>query len=296
MDILITGCTDTHINKPDRAKSTKFMSIPDALCATLSYMGHYVEHRAVVEGEDLDKFDKVICFLYPLDRHARHPDGALYALRVRRDAIIALDDWSFQNVLPTWEPLVYGLRARRWLVPMFKWGDVGKLGLAVGDLITYDPSPAYTMPYVDPWSQRLRHWVHASFHKDSHIWTANQLCKWRVLAFGCKDLAQDRILESTVVRLHGVVAGSLIPPYAHVGSGWWRVRVLHSIYSGAVIGCDHNEFNGLSPALEIPIGTIENMDDDALHRLSISQGEIIQAELGTTNELKKALQFALGGV
>ena len=291
MKVLITGCTDTHINNPLRAKSTKFMSIPELMTRVLTEMGHVVEHREVVVNENLDSFDRVACFLYPLDKHARHPAGALYTLSARRDAIIAIDDWSYGNICATWGNLVPDLSARTWLAPVFQWGDLEKLGIEA-NVITYDPSCAMPELRIEKWEQRIPAWVHASFHRSSHEW-ARYNTMWPTLAYGCKDFAQPRILESTVIKLHGVAAGSLIPPYSHAGSGWWRVRVLHSLWGGTIIGCSGKEFNGLSSSLEHTVYEIEQMTTDAQLKLAEAQHRVIREHLGTQAELYNQLATAL---
>lgn len=291
MKILVTGVTDTHINHPDRAKTTKFVSFPAPLAEGFRMLGHSVEHRAVEPGEDLDQFDKVICFLYPYDHNARHPEGAMHVLRSRKDAIIGIDDWAFADIVPTWEPVVGYLRDRLWLAPVFKWGDVKKLGIDA-DVVSVDPSPMVKIQKVEQWGQRLKHWVHASFHRNSHRWVFDN-AKWPVMAYGCKDYHQDRILEDTVIKLHGVCAGSIQPPYAHVGAGWWRVRVQHAMENGAVIGCHRKEFCGLSPLLEISIPSIESMDRDALRELAFEQSVILKRNIGTQAEFLKTLSELL---
>ena len=103
MNILITGVTETHINHPKRAATTKFASIPELLHKGLKMLDCDVEHRAVTVGENLSMYDKVFVFVYPLDHNAINSDGAVYALTKRPDAIVCLDDWSFQKILPTWQ-------------------------------------------------------------------------------------------------------------------------------------------------------------------------------------------------
>ena len=62
MNILITGVTETHTNYPDRASSTKFVSIPELMTRGFKELGYKVDHRAVNEGEDLKMYDKVFVY------------------------------------------------------------------------------------------------------------------------------------------------------------------------------------------------------------------------------------------
>lgn len=294
MKILITGVTDTHINKVDRCPTTKFISIPELVATTLRGMGHTVSHKEVHVGDDLSEFDKVICFLYPLDRHARHPEGAVYTLDVRGDAIIAVDDWSCHNVQSTWFDVVGDLSDRVWLVPTFKWGDVSKLGIN-GNIITYDPSPAVELPEIEIAHPKTTAWIHASFHQSSHFWAAHATT-WPIMSYGCKTFLQPRILESEVIRLHGLARGSLIPPYQHVGSGWWRVRVLHALHGEAIIGSDAREFKGLDAWTHIEVRDIERLNQESLDELVFLQAKALRPALGTMHEMQSQLTKALEAV
>ena len=69
MKILITGVTETHVNHPKRASSTKFVSIPELMREAYIELGHDVEHRGVTPGEDLKRYQKVFVYVYPLDHN-----------------------------------------------------------------------------------------------------------------------------------------------------------------------------------------------------------------------------------
>lgn len=275
MNILITGVTETHTNHPQRASSTKFVSIPEMMAAAYGRIGHYVEHRSVKEGEDLCRYDKVFVYVYPLDHNAINPDGAIYALQQRKDAYVCLDDWSFQKILPTWEGHIdlTELMDRTWVAPLFPWGDVSKMKLPVRQIVKWDPSSLYAMPPVHKlsWRQRKQEWFNASLSKEAHEWATSQNLKWPIHAVGGKALGQPRILESDVVWQYGSYKGVLCPTYAHAGCGWWRVRYLHSAYAGCVLGGNPLELGMIGDAYSFTLDALERMDPDELQMIAIAQ-------------------------
>jgi hypothetical protein len=272
MNILITGVTETHINHPDRAGSTKFISIPELMSDGFTKLGHQVDHRAVELGEDLSIYDKVFVYLYPLDKNAVDPAGAVYALAQRKDAYVCLDDWSFQKILPTWKDDIdmEDIQSRTWLAPLFPWGNIAKMNLPVAKIQAWDPSPLYAMPPVHKvaWKQRKAEWYNASLSKDSHEWAAKQELTWPIHAIGGKSLGQPRILESDVVWQYGSYKGVLCPTYSHAGCGWWRVRYLHAAAAGCVLGGNPLELNMIGPSYSFTLKGLEMMDDENLEHLA----------------------------
>lgn len=272
MNILITGVTETHINHPDRAGSTKFVSVPELMSDGFMKLGHQVDHRAVEEGEDLTMYDVVFVYLYPLDKNAVHPAGAIYALEQRQDAYVCLDDWSFQKILPTWEDKldIKNLKSRNWIAPLFPWGDTKKMGLPVASIKAWDPSPLYKLPPVHKlmWHQRKTEWYNASLSKDAHEWAASQNLTWPIHSIGGKALGQPRILESDVVWQYGSYKGVLCPTYSHAGCGWWRIRYIHAAHAGCVLGGNPLELNAIGAAYSYTLKGIEMMDDEAVQHLA----------------------------
>ena len=272
MNILITGVTETHVNHPDRASSTKFISIPELMSDGYMKLGHQVDHRAVEIGEDLSMYDKVFVYVYPLDHNAIHPDKAVYVLTQRPDAYVCLDDWAFQKILPTWKDTI-DLTNHAWLAPLFPWGDIKKMNLPIEKIKAWDPSPLYKMPPVHKlvWQQRKTEWFNASLSKDAHEWAASQNLQWPIHAVGGKALGQPRILESDVVWQYGSYKGVLCPTYTHAGCGWWRVRYLHAVAAGCVLGGNPLELNMIGPSYSFTLKGLEMMDDTALKHLATLQ-------------------------
>jgi hypothetical protein len=278
MKILITGVTETHINHPERASSTKFVSVPELMrTAFTSHLRHDVEHREVIVGEDLSMYDKVFVYLYPVDHNTVTIDGAIWALTERPDAYLCLDDWSFQKLWPAWESKValHILTNRTWLAPLFPWGDTKKMGLPVDDIRAWDPSPLYTLPECQwqPWRERKTEWYNASLSKEAHEWAAAQGLKWPIHSVGGKSLGQPRLLESDIVRQYGYYKGVLCPTYAHAGCGWWRVRYLHSAHARAILGGAPEELGAIHPAFTYTVKEIELLSDQAQEYLAWLQAD-----------------------
>lgn len=277
MKILITGVTETHTNHPQRASSTKFVSVPELMRNAFERLVHDVDHRAVGAGEDLSEYQKVFIYLYPVDHNAVNVNGAIWALQQRPDAWLCLDDWSFQKLLPTWGNFIDTklLTNRTWLAPLFPWGDVKQMGLPVDDIRHWDPSPLYNLPKVHRlrWQERKTEWYNASLSKDAHEWADQQNLTWPVRAVGGKSLGQPRILESQIVWEYGSYKGVLCPTYEHAGCGWWRVRYLHAAHAGAILGSDPKETGMIHPAYGYTLKEIEKMGDEAREYLAWLQAD-----------------------
>jgi hypothetical protein len=291
MKLLITGVTETHINHPNRASSTKFVSIPEMMAYAYTRLGHQVDHRAIVVGEDLSVYDTVFVYLYPLDGNAIDHVGAVYALEQRPDAYICLDDWSFRLIMPSWCHKIDAekLQNRTWLAPLFPWGDTTKMGLDVQSIKMWDPSPLCRMPPVHKlsWHQRKTEWYNASLSKDAHVWTTEQNLSWPVHSVGGKALGQPRILEDDVVWQYGQYKGVLCPTYAHAGSGWWRVRYLHAAHAGCVLGGSSEELGVIGASYAFSMQDIENMGDASLQMLAQSQAHSLRFEIDIDTTVMK---------
>ena len=295
MKILITGVTETHNNNPKRASSTKFVSIPELMREALISMGHDVVHDYVHDETNLSRFDKVFLYVYPLDHNAVHPKGAQRVLQERMDAIICLDDWAFQKILPSWEHVIPAtdFAQHTWLAPLFPWGDSKKMGLPVEQILSWDPSPLYNQPpcHHMAWHQRKTEWYNASLSKEAHEWATSQNLSWPIYSVGGKSLGQPRILESDVVWQYGSYKGVLCPTYAHAGCGWWRIRYLHAAHAGAVLGGDPKELGMIDSSYSYTLHELEKMDDERLQMIAAEQA--VNLRTATRDETLKKLESIL---
>lgn len=297
MNILITGVTETHINHPKRAATTKFVSIPELMRKGFSMLDCDIDHRAVKPGENLSAYDKVFVYVYPLDHNATNHEGAVYTLEKRFDAVICLDDWSFQKILPTWQEAIdiRDLTNRAWLAPLFPWGDPKKMDLDVGDIFTWDPSSLYDLPVTHklPWINRKHEWYNASLSSDAHLWAEAQHLGWPVHSIGGKKLGQPRLLESDIVWQYGGYKGVLCPTYSHAGCGWWRVRYLHSAHAGCILGGSPEELGMIHQSYSYSLHEIEQMDDDALQVVATLQAKNLVSAIATEKQTLDKLRYLL---
>lgn len=297
MKILITGVTETHTNHPQRASSTKFVSIPELMREAYLGMGHEVDHCAVNETMDLARYDKVFLYVYPLDHNAMATDGARRVLRERMDAYICLDDWAFQKILPTWQGVIANedMCDHKWIAPLFPWGDSKRMGLPVETILSWDPSPLYDMPpcHQVEWSKRKLEWYNASLSKEAHEWASSQGLHWPIHSVGGKSLGQPRILESDVVWQYGSYKGVLCPTYAHAGCGWWRVRYLHAAFAGAILGGDPKELGIIGEGYQYGLRDVEAMSEDTLRSLAAQQATTLLSNIATKDATLAKLESFL---
>jgi len=297
MKILITGVTETHTNHPQRASSTKFVSIPELMREAYLSQGHEVDHIAVTADTDLRKYDAVFLYVYPLDKNAVHPEGAKRVLKECMTAYICLDDWSFQKIFDSWSDVIppSDLREHKWIAPLFPWGDTKKMGLDVDVILQWDPSPLYEQPacHQMAWPRRKTEWYNASLSTEAHEWATKQNLSWPVHSIGGKALGQPRMLESDIVWEYGEYKGVLCPTYAHAGCGWWRIRYLHAAQAGAILGGDPNELAVISTAYSYTLREIEGMSDERQIIMAAEQAIALSAKLATKQDTLKKLESFL---
>lgn len=150
MRVLVTGGTAIHVGRKD-----PYAALGRYVDAGLRALGHVVERRVVVPGEDLAGYDRVLVYLAPLaDLHVTYKHGALYALGARPDALLALDDWQVAKAA----------RSARTLVKRdlhYLW----RSSIAVGQLRRYGKLSAATrraterglveLASEEPWPRRV---------------------------------------------------------------------------------------------------------------------------------------------
>jgi len=96
MKILITGMNKSQsVRKHYLRMALRVVPAHYSLFNCLTDMGHDVEQREVMIGEDLSKYDEVIVYLAgPRQLVATHTFNGLWAIAQRSDCILGVDDWQ----------------------------------------------------------------------------------------------------------------------------------------------------------------------------------------------------------
>lgn len=97
MKILVTGCNAPQVGS--RRLPLNYATGCRALVGVMQSLGHEVDWRAVVPGEELHH-DFVLCYVStPIALTAQYTYGVLWALHRRPDAVVALDDWQTREIM-----------------------------------------------------------------------------------------------------------------------------------------------------------------------------------------------------
>lgn len=97
MRVLITGFTE---KQAEQSPTFQFAQQSTTVASLLTKLGHAVDMRVVVPGEDLSAYDRVLVYLLvPNAYYSRHQYGALWALATRPDALYVLDDWQVKPIV-----------------------------------------------------------------------------------------------------------------------------------------------------------------------------------------------------
>ena len=106
MKILMTGFTALQINTEHR--TIQKIDVPASIVEALESVGHEVDWRRVIPGEDLSSYDVIWVNLGPLNslNGRQGAMGALYALSSGIPAVGFFDDWQFASVFNACRSLV----------------------------------------------------------------------------------------------------------------------------------------------------------------------------------------------
>lgn len=99
MKILITGMNSLQSTENYYLRQ-ELNVVPTqySLLACLRDMGHEVEQRQVIVGENLDHYDKVIAFIHNPAGFAGYLYNGLWAIYARPDCILSIDDWQADSI------------------------------------------------------------------------------------------------------------------------------------------------------------------------------------------------------
>lgn len=318
MKILLTGFTGVQAHAS--VGQLELISNLASLVYAMEDLGHEVEWRPAIPGEDLDMFDKVIVSVNGVASWvAPFALGGLYCIGKRQDAIITYDDWqgvkAFGSGNPekeqavVWNPklgrlnheeafndpttklyideaveeLCY-IHRRKTLLPLFRYGDIEKLKLGAPNALRYDPSPYMDIyEYADMDKQRT--WVYAGL-SDKASWFKRQSFAWEVEKYGVRKLGQPRVKEAMLANIYSERWGVLSPPHDHEGSGWFRVRFLMAASARAIIHCSAAEAASVGYTWR-SVHDVEKMSEANLWEVAEEQRLTFQAHRWSKEDLQK---------
>jgi hypothetical protein len=208
MKILVTGFGTRHVNSGR-------VHLPvacghQALVAILKELGHDVDWRSVVPGEDLSAYDKAFVFIIPTNAlTARYCYGGLWTIgELNTRCELVVDDWQtrqiitggrsqvrdttrfWKDILPrdsreeamkvrnylehTLRELVSDLCPWRIWAPMFRYGNPYTLGLTSKRYVTFDPS-SWWMKEKDHLTTEMAEFMHQTGLRKEKRWISASL-------------------------------------------------------------------------------------------------------------------------
>jgi len=276
MKILITGMNKLQCTE-DFYKFQQLKVVPShySLLRCLRDMGHIVDQRVVRIGENLQEYDRVICFLHNAGSFVQSVYNTAWALYVRPDAILAYDDWQIESIYNslaffndpdllfekrnkhlydqhvaldglndiTRKFIFEGLKRIEGnnmpvLISAFAGGDINLLYPKFNNVYTYNPNPYHLHRQtmkVHP-EDKDRVFNFASLVQGkTQKWLKKQNVPWKIEYFGSRKDNQERITEDIMVGVYAHQWGCLMPGYYHAGSGWWRARPTQLADCGSIL-------------------------------------------------------------
>lgn len=211
-------------------------------------------------------------------------------------------EWAeFGPGRPLIDSVMDAMANRRWpttILPAYGWGDTSKFNAMAAiptDRIVYlDPSPfqTYTFDPV-PAEDRQRRWVLGTL-SDQRGWISSLGLDWPVEYFGTKPSGAEGVMtEPALVQLTAESWGSMCPPYAHAGSGWWRCRYIYAADTGAVLLANPAEVAPLGDPYLVTPAEVEKMSVAQLTELASAQAATLRSHLWTREQLAETINELL---
>ena len=309
--LLITGMTSQQVG---RQPGLKYDSVSGLFAEIFRRAEFDVEHRMVTVDEDLDPYYAIIVGISPvLSLNTLYVYHALEMVRrceaEGRKLFIYIDDWQFKALRGQYQTImnkperltkpffefkadhawavehnaqllatVERLKNEPWpecLVPAFEWGN--------RDYFDKHFSWAPTKHYLDPSvlartydvtfpAERKREWVLGALVANNKWLDANCQLSWPLAKFG-KD--GERVRESVLIQEYANNRGVICTPYPHVGSGWWRNRIVYAARMGSILLAHPEEVPLGSPYTGISenLSWVEQASDKELDQLAKDQAD-----------------------
>lgn len=318
MKILITGYT-TRMWGSERVAGD-YLTFSFLLEDILKMMGHQVERRKVMIGEEISRvYDFAFCGVAPLSSitAGRVPETHYVMDALPGRHAVYADDWSFcgygESVTYTLDRWGKYLEYKKFpykseilektkqslelmmditapgnnapvLCPMFSWGDHGLLirDNYSANLVTVDPSCFVPFPTIEiaPRKNRIQQWVMAAL-SDHSRWVEKQNPRIRVEYVGNKRMGIV-LTETQTIRLFANSYGVLSAGYPSAGSGWWRTRYLNAAWAETPIYSDPRDAQAMGGSYRGTMDFFENLDTDTSYNDVVeSQNAWLQPRLYT---------------
>jgi len=322
MRILITGFSARSSNSQRLQK--QYLCPEPLFQKLLEELGHTVEHRAVVIGEDLSGFDRAFLFVnYIKSTASKYAAETAYAFQ-EVPSYPVFCDWSGQLISETrnafenwerhsrfaewaWKYTPYHIELVRSMTEAFlnepltcvglvyPWGNHQLLGDKNFRIHSIDPSCLVEFPPIvqhDP-AERSREWIYAVLQK--HAWVERLGLTWPIVRYGLKG--QIHLSEPELMQEYARAWGSLTLPCKTAGSGWWRPRFNHAAHAGSVMVCDPRDSKYMGAAYQISHRDVEKMSTQELAELADQQSLWFQKNIAskqkTIDTMNKILEETL---
>ena len=290
MKVLITGMTSRQIGqwnawRPEswgRGGEPKvYCSCPHIFARTVSSLGHDVEQRPVIPGEDLGSYDRVFVWIGSItDPPMVYAFSCLWALAERPDAVLMLADWKISNVAASFRQIARDAYYYLWDSPFAKarayYNEAQKVRRRIERLAVEMGVPrgeAWTQQLVvplHPWGkvEGMRGCPPAELttgldytpgllyprglkpaRTKARRWIHASLgdrSKWlakQAFAWPVEEYGYKakRITEAEVFARYAVSWGVIAARYPQSAWGWWRPRFAHAAHYGNVVYCDRED-------------------------------------------------------
>lgn len=297
--------------RPDYAESVELLKGSDSSRWTIRNAmleaGWEVDLRLTQCGEDLDGYDLIICEANdPRGPKTQGFYGWMWALMQDWNGgppvVMNWDHWEITRIwhgmLAAKDPMiplgpwVDRERAKPYVRHMeeqverftdgrfpscitcaWNWGDHSKITKRTNlkFSLIFDPSADQPLPRVDTESPKRRQWVLGA-RTNHQKWVDSLGLKWPVKYYWA--VGGPKVKRDELLMVYSMSWGVMSPKYYHVGSGYWRARIVHAAHTGSIALCHPDEVPhptysnvGISP------GTVEELTDAELRTLSEAQAE-----------------------
>jgi hypothetical protein len=273
MQILFTGCSQRQVGV-GRNTLGIVLNIP-ALIKCLVDLGHEVEWRPVVPGENLSLYDKVFVTLQnPNSITSSHLFGAIWAYQTRPDAIIFIEDWQIHSAVNGIAGSKPEGRYRDFIVDRCKHSDLVINNLMIKKVVDnfFDNFEGkFSRPTVvpafgggrhhlfdkyikrdciqpfDPFfflhrytpvkvKEKRKGWILATLTKVPNSRNINKL-HWPIARFGSKTEQQRRVPQEQLFMYMCSAWGNAMVEEISPGSGWFRYGYVMGIDAGNITLC-----------------------------------------------------------